>query len=1844
MSCKIFRDQDGKISRVLAPNGQDSKLYKDLVESAKVDSTSFLKDSYVQEKLAEGKIKDTSPEELALAMWDKSYVEGNPEDNLMFAIGKGRSIDFKLKLVDALNRIEDRYSKESIDFRKEKNLRKELSKRQVPKDQVDALFRFAKENGITKIKTSDLAEFVQETLSFNIDINLSINIDKRYELVDESYDGQEAYHIIEYVGLEAEPYSAYFSKKEAEAALLRLNSKITSKPSDYYKTVSLKDYNKNPDYEYQELTVNVPFETIARNHFADSDKSGSTTIGHIRGYRNKKDNSYVVIEVQSDLFQKNKTNIELAKIPFSSNKIANDPSTLDEYNYTNKEGITYSVVNGYYFKALPGENLYSNQISEEEFKSNTPRNETSLDYENQFLRFLNKDGRWVKFFIQGIVQSAAKAGRNKVYFPSGITAAKVEGHETLENEINKLKNEIKADTIALKGDEFYPEILTDNYYMQRNGFRIGNNESLYLNNNKWFIVNNRTGTRDITEKEVRNLKVENQALVDRFKENLKGVIKRKKEKLSHYQNAGIEQLKPIEAFYENRVKNTLEKLYGNLVSKFKDEHGYTWREVTVTPEMKNTILLNNQTSTDTRELNDDTYDKLVNHLYKLGFSIEGMGNWKKDWEKRNGRAFDASAIEGLVDFTSKMIALQEDASDVVFTEEAAHVIISGYKNTPQYKRAAEEVVNSEEYRLHAERYRELYNGDEAKVREEIIGKILTNNIMNSNSKVGITGRLYRALNYIWNKFKSLFTETSDLKNFINEVMSDLQNDNLPSQTLSDGFLASAKQGDLTAVYKNERQILEQKINEQKTRLSKLRDKPSKKERLRKQIKKLEDAYQETQYELGFLKLLENFKEDFSTIIQSIDKYREGTISFSSKRIDEFRDFIAFYKQDLEDIRDTYRTKQDSRFGSLLYDQSVESLGDLTSIAIPFFEELVRTDTLNFEKDMNLNNEYDPNAYLDEMHHDSGALQFWFGSLRDSSIEIHRMVHKFITDLYNKIYLNVLNRGKELISKVEDLGYLNQNVGFVQETYKGKPTGRFIDRLHYTAYEESFNAQRKALHEKYEYPENYKERQSIKRAQRDAFLEYQISIEDYLSENPSDKLDVARWAREEAVRRGKSVNYVYKFSLFSYIQDKANHTLKERMAIDLYNYNVEMAKWFEKNTVLKDEIKNFKYDNKTGFHAFVAYKKYYLTAEEFEAWAYENTLTRKNGDLLPKGELVEPSDGRSKLGFKNKKFNTVDHRNKDYDKLSPKQKELLNELKRMHKEATDIVGSDPLLLPQITERLMRVVLTKSDLYNKLKLAVKDEFLSAEDDDMYGERYVIERPDGTKRKFVPIYYDKKLEDMDKLTTDTVASIITFYEMAQKFKEFSEASPQMENILYQYGNKKVYVGNEVKIGKETYAYKNLEKFLSMMLYGETQKKLEATVLGKKVNLTKVLTNINGYFRNVNLALNPITAASGAIAGAGFAKVESLVGRYTDKASTKLANSYFRKNVSSAAQEWGQPVRRTEMNMILEYFGVNAPNMQDLDFSRLSRKALDSGLYFQYEMHDFFLKGKIALAVLYKNGLMDKFTAKNGKIEFNISPQEYNRIKNTITFLSNRVDGQLSKTDKAAAHQDAVMQLLTTHRGWLFRGIQDRFKKDGINYMTEEREIGFHRMASRFIFQYIKDVFGSENKLKEMRELSNKFDKLQEHEKKALIRAMYDYAMTFGFAVIAALLNGIADDDDDYTLDLMAYIANRALLETASFTPVMAIMDISDGSLAAGSPMLTEISAVLESPFMLSRQIDTISDFTDFFSMEDVERGAYKGYPKIVKNLIKFTPGVKGLHSVRDPNSANQFLKYKALRWAYN
>lgn len=166
--------------------------------------------------------------------------------------------------------------------------------------------------------------------------------------------------------------------------------------------------------------------------------------------------------------------------------------------------------------------------------------------DNQFLQLLNKDNNWVTFFVKSIIQDSAKKGYEKVLFPSGNTASKVEGHTTLEefkrekeNRIDLLQKQIQEEEIIYNKVKDFPEEYTNS---------------------------------------VSNEDIARQSLDRQSKKKLE--IEQLKQELERVETEGFGALKPIYNFYENTIANILKKNGYNPI-EITDEYGNTWNEISL---------------------------------------------------------------------------------------------------------------------------------------------------------------------------------------------------------------------------------------------------------------------------------------------------------------------------------------------------------------------------------------------------------------------------------------------------------------------------------------------------------------------------------------------------------------------------------------------------------------------------------------------------------------------------------------------------------------------------------------------------------------------------------------------------------------------------------------------------------------------------------------------------------------------------------------------------------------------------------------------------------------------------------------------------------------------------------------------------------------------------------------------------------------------------------------------------------------------------------------------------------------------------------------------------------------
>lgn len=506
----------------------------------------------------------------------------------------------------------------------------------------------------------------------------------------------------------------------------------------------------------------------------------------------KVENTRRILEIQSDLFQKGRDKEDLALTPTSYNR--------DDYQ--NKRELFTKPA-------------------------------------NQFLQLLNKDNNWVTFFVKSIIQDSIKKGYEKVLFPSGNTASKVEGHETIEENMFHTKRMIGE--------------LEDHLKALQAGSK-----------NYRYEIDDNTSDEQALQYDL---------------ERVNSELITYREQLNRLETEGISSLKPIFAFYENQIKNILKKNYP--IKEITDEYSNTWNEVSLDKERDSkTILLS-------KDNNEFEADKVAKEIYpKLLENNSKSSDVLKVFTKSNNTV--------LASFSKKLLEkLHNDVSIEILSENALDKYLE--QNNLQRDEESNAFYNSNEndiilrkdrvtedrlaYTLlheiiHAQTYHELQsnsraakqfnalydyvvtqlNDEEKKMypfsnSDELIAGILKKNVIEVlSSKPAVKGRLY----------KNLWEEVyATIKDFIKKLFGFTPKE----MTLYDNIFAAASQ-----VFENayNKQQSESEFNERNEGNALVHNKES----------KIESPFEQQQI---------FFKRRLSTLERRLSKIKSGTNEYRDQK-------------------------------------------------------------------------------------------------------------------------------------------------------------------------------------------------------------------------------------------------------------------------------------------------------------------------------------------------------------------------------------------------------------------------------------------------------------------------------------------------------------------------------------------------------------------------------------------------------------------------------------------------------------------------------------------------------------------------------------------------------------------------------------------------------------------------------------------------------------------------------------------------------------------------------------------------------------------------------------------------
>ncbi|RLE58548.1 MAG: hypothetical protein DRJ35_07710, partial [Thermoprotei archaeon] len=421
-----------------------------------------------------------------------------------------------LKVVEALNSLgtanPSKYGGTSqpvlstIRLSRQAGITKKLAAKGVSKEQIEFMFEFMKQNDIGEISSTELAERVMFGLVQNVEVKTAS------DRVSDKFGEENAREELEYLRkiddtIPPEWFAEQEAKLDAEAAA---RAAKPAKNSAYYSNLTVPG-----GINYREVEISIPGVIAPQQGHADF--ATANGIGWYRVDDADLTDNYKISQMEMDM---------------ESGEL--DPETYEDHerqikhlNKISKDNKTLRVLEmqSDMFQGMKDVNL----------------NTRGDNYANPFLQLLNTSNKWVKFFIQSIVQDAQKNGYRRVRFPTKETVSKVEeysAHATWKE---------------------------DNY--RHNKKLQTKNNALDKQGEALFLAGDKKGARA------------------KYAQSEKVRASKKQEDPSISYN--------VRDFYDIKVRNTLIKTYGKEnVQIVEDENGNGWFELTLdTTRDSNTIMM-----------------------------------------------------------------------------------------------------------------------------------------------------------------------------------------------------------------------------------------------------------------------------------------------------------------------------------------------------------------------------------------------------------------------------------------------------------------------------------------------------------------------------------------------------------------------------------------------------------------------------------------------------------------------------------------------------------------------------------------------------------------------------------------------------------------------------------------------------------------------------------------------------------------------------------------------------------------------------------------------------------------------------------------------------------------------------------------------------------------------------------------------------------------------------------------------------------------------------------------------------------------------------------------------------
>ena len=343
-------------------------------------------------------------------------------------------------------------------------------------------------------------------------------------------------------------------------------------------------------------------------------------------------------------------------------------------------------------------------------------------------------------------------------------------------------------------------------------------------------------------------------------------------------------------------------------------------------------------------------------------------------------------------------------------------------------------------------------------------------------------------------------------------------------------------------------------------------------------------------------------------------------------------------------------------------------------------------------------------------------------------------------------------------------------------------------------------------------------------------------------------------------------------------------------------------------------------------------------------------------------------------------------------------------------------------------------------------------------------------------------------------------------------------------------------------------LEAFIDMQIYGRMQNDESTEILGRTVDFGKLANNLIGFASFTQIGGNPMLSLANSLQARSMALTEAAAGEFfTLKEWRQSYIDYRIKYLPDFISDFNKPMKETVIGQLFDLYDPIQGEYRDKFGRKLSMSAAkkafssDSWFFLQYlgehevqmrtmlsYMRRVKAKGpkgiQVPLINAYELDANKKLKLKDGYTIDHLGKTDATGlvpvdVQNTLHAINKRLHGVYNDFDKPILERAAVGRLIMMYRKFVVPGLKKRYKKHGFDHELGSFTEGTYRTFARVLVSQFSDMVSFLNPF------TPTPSNLTETEIYNLRRSTAEFAMIFltGMIVMGLVALSLGDDDSD-------------------------------------------------------------------------------------------------------------------------